>query len=310
MIHGQRPVLHRLLQSGVLLLMKRGENRAVMAVMAAVAGVGFSSGREMVLFFAQMERASWIGIVLSSAMFAMMCTAACSYARQTGKKRLADVFAQVLGPRLGAAVRAIYSLLMALAAGVMLTVCGKMAMLALPFRNAFRMGMLLALSAALLLNMKNMAKMPLAGLAAVLLCGMFHTALAVDRRPVTIHLEYVTVPRLSGSMAAAVLMAVLHSSLAASVAGGVAVRFAGECENPVRFGTKCGISMLLMLTAANGAVLSGGKRLLSQAMPTVVLAARWGIAGYYISLFAMWLCALTTLAAALGSLGGIKRKQE
>lgn len=289
--------------------MRNDENKAVAAVMAACAGAGFSSGREIVLFFSQLGDMSWPGVVLSSVTFALLCAAVCSLSIQTGETCISDIYMKVLGSRRGAAAIVIHFLLMSLTAYVMLCTSGKLAMLALPYRNAFGMGILFTLGSALVLNMKNMALLPMAGLAAVVMCGGFYAALWADPRPVTIHLNYVTVPKLSGSVTGAIVLSGLHASLSASVAGGVSSRFSGQRVHPMRFGIKCGALMLTMLTAANGAILRGGEKLLSQALPTTVLAARWGVTGYYMNIAVMWLCATTTLAAALGSFGraGTKR---
>ncbi|MBR0368394.1 MAG: hypothetical protein IJH86_08410, partial [Clostridia bacterium] len=48
---------------------ERAEWRAALSVMAAIAGVGLSSGRELVLFFAQMKGAAWAGVLTACALF-------------------------------------------------------------------------------------------------------------------------------------------------------------------------------------------------------------------------------------------------
>ena len=58
----------------------------------------------------------------------------------------------------------------------------------------------------------------------------------------------------------------------------------------------------MLLLCANAALSRGGEALLAQALPTVILAARGGTAGFYLSAGFAWLCALTTLTAALAAL--------
>lgn len=281
---------------------KTSEWRGAAAVVAAVAGAGFSSGREVVLFFAQMGWASWIGVGFAAAMFGLLCAVVCHFARTTGARSFQEVYRRVLDVRQGTVVGAIHGLLMALTAGVMAVAAGEMAALALPIRGAFWMGMFFTTGLALLMSTREMRGMALLGVPSLALCGLFYLALALDPRSVTIYMNYETVPEMSGSVTAAILLATLHAALNASIAGGVTACFARRVGSPMRFGARCGGMMLLLLSASNAAVLRGGEKLFSQALPTVVLAARWGKFGYYGCILVMWLCALTTLAAVLGSL--------
>lgn len=283
---------------------EKREWRGAVAVVAAVAGAGFSSGREVVLFFAQMGWASWIGVGFASLIFGMLCAVICHFARTTGAHTFLAVYRRVLDARQGTIVGAIHGLLMALTAGVMAVATGEMAALALPLRGAFWMGVLFSTGLALLMSMRGMRGVAIMGVPSLILCGAFYFALALDPRSVTVYPLYETVPELSGSVTAAILLATLHAALNASIAGGVTACYAERVGRPVRFGLRCGGMMFLLLGTSNAALLRGGKELFSQALPTVVLAARWGKLGYYGCILVMWLCALTTLAAALGSLAG------
>ena len=283
---------------------RKREWSAVAATLAAAAGAGFSSGREIVFFFAQMGWASWIGVGFASAMYGALCGIICHFAKMTGGETLPGVYLRVLGARQGTVVCALYGLLMAVAAGVMIVTTGELAALALPLRNAFWMGALFSTGLALLLSMHGMRRMAALGAVTVILCAVFHIALALDPREVSIYHRYETVPELSGSVTAALLLSTLHAALSASLSGGAVAGFSGRTESPVRFTVRCGVGMLVLLVCANAAIMRGGERLLSQALPTVVLAARWGTFGYYASILTMWLCSLTTLCAALGAIAG------
>jgi len=282
----------------------RREWRAAFAVLAASAGICFSSGRETALFFSQTGGASWIGAAVASAAFGMLCGVVCRFARLTGAVSLHGVYRSVLSGRQGEMTGALYTVLTALTAGVMLVRAGELAALTLPFHNAFWMGLFSALGLAFLLNMRRMGGLSWAGVFVSGCTAAFHMALALDpRAPVQrIHVE--VHPELSGSVIAAIMLAVLHAALCASVSGGVTVRYAGWIERPWYFAGKCGLLMCALLLTANWAILSGGERLLSQALPTVPLAARWGAFGYYVCICVMALCTVTTLAAAVGTLTG------
>lgn len=275
-----------------------------MAVTAATAGAVFSSGRAVVLFYSQMGWTSWIGVVFAAAMFGGCCSAVSQLARRTYARSFSGVYMRVLDVRQGVIVGVIHSLLMALTAVVMLAAVGELAALALPLHNACWMGLLFSLCVALLLNLRGMRAMPAAGTVVVAACVLFYAALALDPREISVYLNYETVPELSGSVTAALAMSTLHAALSASIGGGVTACMAGRVRNSMRFGVCCGALMLAMLSAANAAMLRGGEKLFSQALPLVLLAARWGKTGYYAGIVVMWMCSVTTLAAALGALIG------
>ena len=132
-----------------------------------------SSGREVALFFSQMGWASWVGALFSAAMFGALCGLVCHFARQTGAHSFSGVYMRALEPRQGVAVGAMHSLLMAMTAGVMLTACGELAMLALPLHGAFAMGMLFALRRGAAAQLRGMRALSTAGAGTLALLAAF-----------------------------------------------------------------------------------------------------------------------------------------
>ena len=57
-----------------------------------------------------------------------------------------------------------------------------------------------------------------------------------------------------------------------------------------------------MLIPANWALLRAGAETRQMALPSVVMAQRWGVAGYYLSICALFAAVVTTLSAALSAL--------
>lgn len=301
-IHEITPVLHRLVQSGGDLMKKQ---RALGAVLAAASGLGFASGRGVAVFYTQTGWASWLGIAAASAVFGCMCAAVCLMARQTGARTLSGAFLRLSGKWTRLLFGVFYGLLTALTAGWMVAAAGSAAALSLPFYNAWWLGAAASLMTALLLCMGEMRGMGDAGICSVCLCILFAVFLAIDPRPVRFYQKYVTVAELSGSVSAALKLAVLHGCACASIASGSAAVFASETENIREFGIKVGTGMFVMLGSVNAAVMRGGKEMISQAMPIVVLAARWGKTGFYTCAALMWLTSTMTLAACIGAwIGG------
>lgn len=275
---------------------------AAATVWASTAGISFSTGRQVVLFFTQMGWASWIGIAFAASAFGLLCGMICHFALRTEEKSFSGIFARILDSRQSMVVSALHSLLMAFIAGMMIASTGSLAALTLPLRNAFWIGVLFSTGLALLLSMHRMKRLRFLGTLALLASAIFYFSLFLDSRPVRIPSRYETVPELSGNLSVALLLSVLHAAMNASIAGEAVACFASRPQRPMRLGLLCGAMMFALLSAVNAALIRGGDRLLSQELPTVILAARWGVFGYYASLMVMWLCSLSTLTAALASL--------
>lgn len=287
------------MQCGGVAVKIGGERPAAVSAVAAAAGVSLASGRQMVVFFAQTQGASWIGVLTASVLFGALCGLVARAAAQTGSRSFVDVCARTLSGRWGMAVGMLYGLILVLAAAAMLAESGRLAELALPLHKAYWMGVVLSLGLASALCIRGMRGW---GAASLALWGAFYVALALDPRPVRIHGDYETELRLAGSVPAAVLLGALHAGMSGSVAAG-SVASAGA-KSPVRLALSSGGMMLVLLTVANAALLRGGERLFSQALPMVVLAARWGKVGFYGCILVKWMCAVATISAALGALTG------
>jgi len=222
---------------------------------------------------------------------------------ETGERSFAAVCMHVFSRRCGIVAGVLMMLLNAVLVVFMLETAGWLAMLLLSFPNAFLIGVLAAMSAALWIGIQRKKGLTVVGLLTLALCVSFYICLALDPRPAPIVQSYVTHAYLSGSATAAMCLAVLHGALSTAAAAGTVAQFADDGIDPVRFGVKCGAAMMLALATANAAILCGGKKLLSLAMPTVVLAARWGRVGYYACLAVMTIGAIATLSAGIGTLG-------
>ena len=276
--------------------------RAALAVTAAAAGVGFASGRELVLFFTQLGWAGWVGIPFAALIYGLLLGAICRAAARSGSASLAELYRRQLGGPAGSTAGALHALLMALTAAVMLAGAAEAGALARPVRHGGLCGAALALLIALLLNMNKLRTLPGLGLLTVALGVAFYAGMAADPRPVRVWLRGTTELALEGRLDAAVLLASLYAALNACIAGGVAVRFAGRRLHPARFTAYSGGMLCALLLCANAAIVRGGRQLLAQAMPSVLLAARWGTAGFWLCVGFGFLCAATTLTAVLGAL--------
>lgn len=290
----------------------RGENRHnyvgrsaladVGRIAAAVAGVGFASGRETAAFFGQLGWAAWVGIPFAALLFALLVGAIGHYARVTGARSFAGIYRRLLNNRLGDAVGLLHALLLALTAAVMLESAGELGALALPLRHGWLWGIATALMLALLMNLAGLRALPALGLFVSGASLAFYAAMAMDARPVRVYLRSETAMALSGNVGAAILLAALYAALNACLAGGMIARANRGTSGSGGLAAACGGGMCALLMCANAALCRGGAAILGQAMPSVILAARWGIAGFWVSVGLQYGCAVATLTAAIGSL--------
>ncbi len=279
-----------------------GERRAALAAVAATAGAGYASGRELVLFFAQLGAMSWLGIVFAAVCYGLLASALCRCAMRTGGRTPGAFLRRLLGRGTGAAASALHGVLMSLTAAVMLVSAGETGALTLPVQHGGAWGMALGLAAALGLCLAYPEAMPALGLVTAVVGVGLYAGLALDPRPVRVYTRAETELALENSAGAAVLLAAMYAALNASVGGDCLLRFSGSRVDPARVGLWGGGLMALLLACANGAILRGGRQLLGQALPAVILASRWGIAGFWLCALFSFLCAVGTLAATLGAL--------
>ncbi len=280
----------------------RGQVRAAAAIMAAMAGTGYASGREIVLFFTQLGRASWIAVCFAASVFGLLAALLCHCARRWNADSFATLCGRLLGRRAKVLAAALHALLLAITAALMLFGAGEIGALTLPTRLSFLWGAGMALVVALMVNLTRLRPLPWLGLAVVAAGVAFYGALALDPRPPRVYLSGDVGLALDGSSAAAILLALVYGAMNASLAAGVSVRFGRGGARPARVGALCGGMLFALLACANAAIIRGGRQLLCQALPTVLLAARWGLAGFWMSAGFAFLCAVTTLAAALAGL--------
>ena len=276
--------------------------RSFAAAAASAAGISFASGQRMVMFFSQTGSASWIGVLTASVVFGIVCGAVRLAASQTGAEGAGGICLRGMGMWAGRLFWLLWAAILCSAAVMMTAALGRLSELALPVRNAKWMGVLLSVATALILCQKGMRGFYGICPWTLTVCLLYLTALTLDPREAPVRMHYETVSVLSGSVGAAVLLGMLCGALSGCIAGAVCV--SGEEFSPVHLALGCGSVMLLMLAAADAAILSGGEKLLSQPLPYVILAARWGKAGFYASVLSEGLASLTTLSAALAGLAG------
>lgn len=276
---------------------ERAEWRAALALLAASAGLGLVSGRELVLFFGQTRGAAWAGVLAASALYGLLVGAALRQPPAVGRGGLEQT---------GETLRL---LLAALASAFMLYRLGRVGELTLPMRHSYGFGIAFGLLAALALN--RLPERAQAGLSLLiaLSAGLFFAANAVDPRPAALRMSGAVEFALDGSYRAALMLAVPYAALNACAAmWRLRCMGSGPTLRPARLGLKSAALYAALLALALWALRRGGDAVMAQPMPWVVLSARWGLAGFWLCAGLQALCAAASLSAALGLLISRVRK--
>lgn len=289
-------------------MLRKKENDAALITIASSAGVGFASLRGIVLFFAQTGKISWLGVVLASTIFGLLCGSVCGMARKTMENSVFGVYRYWFGERIGRVLSGLHGVAGALTTVMMLNVAGKMARLALMCNHAYWIGVFIAIFGALFMNVREKRFLPTASRILLSASFLLMLAMRIDPRSALDRVNYETVLELKNSVTASLVLAFEFALINATIAANSVVESAKYTRSATTFGLKCGIGMFFMLAVSNSAILSGGEKLCSQWLPTVVLASRWGKTGYALSLLITYAGAVMTLSATMRLLFGTGEK--
>lgn len=276
--------------------------REACAVNAAMLGAAFISGREAASFFAGTGWASWIGIGISALIFGTMMGMLCHFARRTGTDSLPGIYYALLDERCGDAVSIVHGLLMLMMGAVAVSTAGELGMLSLNLHNPAPAAALAAMALAMALTLRGMRPLSALAILFIPVCIIFFVALALDNRPSAagVYIEN-SLQDMRGSVPAAVFLGAMFAFLKAAMAGSIAVTRSRGLR-PAAFALACGGILAVTVSTANWALQKAGSHVWALNLPGVVLAARWGTAGYYISIAVMYAGSVFVLACALGSL--------
>lgn len=247
----------------------------------------FATGRSAAFFFAQTDRASWLGVLASGLIFALcMIFAGRAWANENGWIRLLSAIV-----RMGAAC--------------LLTVrAAHIGALALPVQHGeiYGAGLALLLAAAVVLTGRR-AVLGLGGIYGLCLAAyMVALQFAPDVKSA---LHCALELRLGNSVPAALLLALSYGALCGCIASGAAVE---GCVQPSRSGVAAGICHALLLALANAVFVRHEPILLRMSLPFTALASGWGRTGFFLSALLCFLGCTAALSAIL--LGCVSKRKS
>ena len=273
--------------------MEKRPGRVAAEICGAVVGAGFASGKEIASFFSRFGGWSWAGIMLAVAVVGAVCL---------GVMRRPGVAGMPLawqGRGLGRLWTALFAGLMAATGGAMLAGAGEVTALLAPARGAYCLGMAATLVLAWRLTGRELKALPMVS-RMLILCLLAVVMLgAVMPRQEAASLRRVGWEDLPAGMLCGACYGGFNVALAcpAAAEGG-----SGLTEGKRRrcAGMVC-LTLGLLLCCGN-LVLLRSPKLQEEALPFIRMLAPVGMAGYYLCGAALYLAALTTLAAALRGL--------
>lgn len=274
--------------------MRRG--RVALAVVGAVIGAGFASGREIMRFFAQFGAWSWLGIAVAAGAMGYLAARLMTIASGVGAGSFAGLCTSLLGRWGGHVGMALYALLLLATGAAMLSGAGELADIMLPVRRAYEWGFLAMLLVGLLVAWRGVGGLAAVSAWLIPTCCVLY-GLLMRLPPLA---AGVLLPPWPQAWQAAPL-ALAYAALNMALAAGLLCESGGGLTPKERRGAALlsGLCLGALLALANGALLPSRGALQAAALPMVELAARLGKVGFWLSGATLALAMLSTLAAVL-----------
>ena len=272
--------------------------RVALALVGAVIGAGFASGREVMRFFVQYGGWGYAGAALAAAAMGALALRVMRLAAQSGARTFGDLSRNLLGNAGGAVGAALFVALLAATGAAMLSGAGELAAIVLPIGPAYAAGYYGMMLCALLVAWRGMGGLAACGGALVPLCCCLYVPL------IALPAAEKGVMLLPAAPWQAIPLALSYAALNIALAAGLL------CESGPRLNVTeqrraalTGAGVLgALLTLAIVTLDRGPGELRTAALPMVALAARLGKPGFYLSAAVLCMAMLSTLATALRSL--------
>ena len=268
------------------------------AIVGAVIGAGFASGREVAAFFSRYGVLSWLGVATAMAVIAWI---------GLGVMRSPGVPDTWRDRWPGRVWQGMFIALLAATGGAMLAGAGEIAALTLPLRGSYWMGMLSTLCLAWWLSERRLTGLALISrVLTACLVAMMVLGLALPRlRGVWVE----DAPAWAG-LPASLLRGLCYGGFNVALASPVLDEAAGALS--LREKRLCALRASLILGAVlalGNAVLLRHPALLGAPLPYVALMGLWGRWGMTLGALALYLAVLTTFVSCLRGLRALLRRR-
>lgn len=264
------------------------------AIVASIVGAGFASGREIVVFFGRFGVAGYWGACAAAALTAIATGGVIALSARYGEGALPSLMQRASGSSAGG--NSLIALLLVTISAAMVAAGGELGALSVNIHGARELGIVLTAVTAAVFVSRGIGALKWLGGATVIMIFTYFAVLAASApnagplyaRP--------------GALASAAAYAGFNLTSACGVAcaAGLALG-AKRCaqRDALRIGCATGALLLALLLAALVCMRAHWEQVELAPMPSVLLAARMGRLGYYMTIAVMWVAVLSTLAGAL-----------
>ena len=271
---------------------------SVWAVVGAVIGAGFASGREVAAFFSRYGAWSWLAVAAAAAAIAGI---------SLGAMRSPGVPEPWRGRWPGRVWQGLFIALLSATGGAMLAGAGEIAALTVPLHGAYWMGLLSTLCLAWWLSERKLSGLSVISRAlTVCLLAVMALGLAMPRS------RGVWVEDAPGwaMLPSSLLRGLCYGGFNVALASPVLDETAAVLTEREKRRCTCRVSLILgALMALGNGVLLRHPALLGAALPFVGLLGHWGRWGMLLGALALYLAVLTTLVACLRGLTALMKRR-
>ena len=264
------------------------------AIVASIVGAGFASGREIVAFFGKFGIAGYAGALAAAGLVALATRGVIALSGKYREGALPGLMRCVAGRSAGG--NSLMALLLITVSAAMVAAGGELGALLVNVHGAREMGMALTAVLAGVCVACGMAALKwLGGATVVMMLGYFVVLALRAPEPGPVYVR-------PGALASAAAYAGFNLTGACGVAcaAGLELGSRGDARRAaISVGRATGLLLLALLLAALVCMRVHWAQVESAPMPSVLLAAGLGIAGYYMTIVVMWIAVLSTLTGAL-----------
>lgn len=269
---------------------------AAFAILAAVIGAGFASGRETVVFFARFGDASWLGVLIAGLLMGTLSYMIMNLAAHNNAHSLSRLASAVLGRELGLIASGIYALTMLVTCGAMASGISEVASLTLTIYNAKFVGLLIGVIVCAYLASCGTQTLASLGSFLVPVCAILFIVIAV-RKPLPSLIDLRGAPSTILQLPTALSYAFLNIALSCGIIG--------EVGRPLKRFRKFLVAIIfsilitMLMAVSNAVILPNIERLYMEPLPLLTLASG--------STFASMLAAMTLIIAMASTLAALIR---
>ncbi len=276
------------------------QGRAGLAIVGAVIGAGFASGREVMQFFTRFGAWGAVGIAAAALSMGAIAWRVMHIAADCEADCFLSLCRGLLG-RIGGVFGALlYGALLAATGGAMLSGAGELYAIAIPIHSAYALGFCATLALGFLVAVRGLSGVAACSSAMVPLCVTLYGLLILQPSSA----QGVQFAPAAAPSWQALPLALSYAALNMALIAGLLCEAGAELNTAQRKGA-AGFAVICLgalLLLAHAALLPNAAVLRDAPLPMVAAAARLGLVGFWLCVSILAIAMLSTLSVAVRGL--------